>query len=58
MDSEATDIDVEIAEFHRAARRRKTVIFAIAALVLVGFGIAALVIAFVAEAPAGGSGVR
>ena len=41
-----SDIDKEIAEFHAAARRRKAVIYGIAAVLLIALGAVVLVVAF------------
>lgn len=45
-----SDIDKEIAEFHAAARRRKAIIYGVAAVLLIGLGGLILVIAFSAGA--------
>jgi len=47
------DDEAEIAAFHRAARKRKAVIFAIASVVSFAVGVMALLVAFTAEAPDG-----
>ena len=47
------DDEAEIAAFHRAARKRKAIIFAIAALVSFAVGAIALAIALTAETPEG-----
>ena len=50
---EFTNDDAAIAEFHNAARKRKAVIFAIAAVVAILAGPAALIVAFSATPDAG-----
>lgn len=42
------NVDAEIAEFHRAARRRKAVIFGVAAAVMIAVGLAALALGLLA----------
>ena len=55
MADEPNPDDAAIAEFHRAARRRKAVIFAVAGVVAFFGGLAAVVLSFMAE-DVGGSG--
>jgi len=50
-----TDIDAQIEEFHRAARRRKAIIFGISGVLMLALGAVLLVISFVAG---GGDEVR
>jgi len=50
-----TDIDQQIEEFHRAARRRKAIIFAVSGVLMLALGVVLLVISFVAG---GGDEVR
>jgi hypothetical protein len=53
MALEPTNDDAAIAEFHNAARKRKAVIFGVAAAVAILAGAAALVVAFSATPTAG-----
>ncbi|MDB4956208.1 MAG: hypothetical protein JWO36_3777 [Myxococcales bacterium] len=50
---EPTNDDAAIAEFHNAARKRKAVIFAVAAVLTILAGAAALLVAFTATPEAG-----
>ena len=56
MADEPNPDDAAIAEFHRAARKRKALIFAIAGVVAFFGGLAAVVISFMAEDVSGGGG--
>jgi uncharacterized membrane protein HdeD (DUF308 family) len=54
--SPAGNLDAEIEAFHRAARRRKAVIFGISGAAMIALGVIALIVTFVG-APATASGV-
>ena len=46
------NIDAAIAEFHRAARRKKAMVFGVAAVCAIAIGVLLLVIGVFVEAPA------
>ncbi len=46
-----TDLDAEIAEFHRAARKRKARVFAVAAVVSILIGVAAIIVSVTVTEP-------
>jgi hypothetical protein len=52
------NIDVAIEEFHRAARKKKAVVFGVASVFAVAIGVVVMLIGFYAEVPRVGYEIR